>query len=512
MSGLLFWGPLLRMAEALILSLPTLLTGFLVAGVLRRLLGYSATRRLFGGDSWRAIPQAWALGMLLPVCSLGVIPILRELRRAGVSGGAILAFALTAPLFNPISILYGLTLADPVVIFSFSAGSLVVVTVVGGIWDWWYPGTGQSTDEPPQVAWGIKRMLAVAVVALRELTGPSLGYLAIGLLGVALLSVVLPHGVLQTSAEAGDLSAPLLMSCVAVPAYATPITAMTQVASMFQHGNSVGAAFALLVLGAGTNLGMVAWMVRQYGGRRTAVWFGWLMGIVLLLAYGVDRPLHPTGVEPAGHTHAFDGYCCPFQTGLVNPASAAWQALDDRLDRPTLFLLAILGLASVGGLLLRYGDNAARLERWLEHAPEQRLRLDPVLPAPVLGVVTLAGLIAASVFGCYLYYPPVGDILEDLHAVNAQVVTAAHTRDWEHALHWIPYYDDWTRKLQVSVVLRGGRLSDYQRWKARLLRDKLERLEHELEDREVEEARRWATEVQRAQRRLSAAYRPAAAR
>ena len=41
-----------------------------------------AFRKLFGDNSWRSLPQAWLVGMLLPVCSLGVIPVIREMRRA----------------------------------------------------------------------------------------------------------------------------------------------------------------------------------------------------------------------------------------------------------------------------------------------------------------------------------------------------------------------------------------------------------------------------------------------
>ena len=66
----------------------------------------SATRRLFGRGVRGAV-RGWAIGMVLPVCSLGVIPVARELRRGGVPGGTVLAFVLTAPLLNPISFLYG---------------------------------------------------------------------------------------------------------------------------------------------------------------------------------------------------------------------------------------------------------------------------------------------------------------------------------------------------------------------------------------------------------------------
>ena len=106
-----------------------------MAAIFRRLLGHEGTRRLFGCGTWRELPQAWFIGMLLPICSLGVIPVAREMRRARISGGAILAFAMTAPLFNPLSLLYGLTLSEPSVILAFAFCTMVVVTAVGALWN-----------------------------------------------------------------------------------------------------------------------------------------------------------------------------------------------------------------------------------------------------------------------------------------------------------------------------------------------------------------------------------------
>src|SRR5437764_1616821 len=108
MGESLFWGAVLRFSEALLQGAPTILVGLLVAAIVRRFLGYELTLRLFGANSRRGLFQAWLIGMLLPICSLGAIPVIRELRRAGLAGGTIMAFALAAPLFNPLSLLYGL--------------------------------------------------------------------------------------------------------------------------------------------------------------------------------------------------------------------------------------------------------------------------------------------------------------------------------------------------------------------------------------------------------------------
>src|ERR1051326_8218124 len=97
-----FWGTLLRTGQIKIEASTTLLIGFLVAGVMRRMLGSEGVRRLFGGPGWKGLLRAWAVGTVLPVCSLGVIPIAREMRRSGVRSGTILAFVLAAPHINPL--------------------------------------------------------------------------------------------------------------------------------------------------------------------------------------------------------------------------------------------------------------------------------------------------------------------------------------------------------------------------------------------------------------------------
>ncbi len=224
------------------------------------------------------------MGMLLPVCSIGVIPVVRELKRAGLSGGAVLAFALSAPLFNPLSILYGMTLSSPLVIFSFALISLAIVTLIGLVWGWMFPITHAVTSPTEPIPYGWRRMLAMLLVGLREIAGASGAYTVIAVVGVMGLALVLPAGILQKTMFHGDASAPLLMAAVAMPAYVTPTTVMSQLGLMFDHGNSVGAALVLLVMGAGVNLGLIAWVTKNYGFKPTLTWLVLFFGTVLGLA------------------------------------------------------------------------------------------------------------------------------------------------------------------------------------------------------------------------------------
>ena len=512
MTYAIFWGGILRVFQALIHGAPTILVGLFVAGIFQRLLGRENTRRLFGCGTWHELPQAWLIGMLLPICSLGAIPVAREMRRAGISTGAILAFAMTAPLFNPISLLYGLTLSEPLVILTFAFGSMVLVTVVGAIWNWLFPYSGREEPAPPPVPYGLRRMAAIVVVAAREIVGPSLFYIVMGLSGVFLLCALLPPGSLQTTMEHSNPYAPIEMAAVATPAYATPLTAMSQLGSMFQHANSVGASFVLLTLGAGINLGLVAWIIRNQGLKRSLSWIALLFVVVLGLAYAMENPLYPRGIDPPGHTHAFDMYCQPFPDSSSDlPRMVVAKLKEDLKPFEQVGLIVLASVAGLG-LLLKVLDRFFRVEDWLEkgaEAPEsKRGWLDVRLSAPVLGGVALAGLVAFSIVGCFAYYPPPKEVFEEMFILRGEVLTAALSGNRKHAEHFIPVWDDWTHRLQVGVFLREGNLTAYRRMKARVFRDRLEFLKHAIEEGDRDETREYVGLVNRAYGRMRLAYLP----
>ncbi|HAC89005.1 MAG TPA: permease, partial [Planctomycetaceae bacterium] len=446
-------GALVRVIQGLVSSMPTLIVGLFIAAVLKYYLRIEGTLKLFGGTGWRSLAQSWLIGMLLPVCSIGVIPIIRQLRQMGLRPGAITAFALSAPLFNPLSLLYGLTLSRPYVIVGFALASLAVVTLLGMIWDrvtGWRPAPIVQEATPIS----LRRLGFCGLFMARELFGPSGLLTLIALLGLAILAGLLPHGALQSSVEQDNPAAPLVMASVAVPIYATPMLTMSQLGMMFHHGNSPGAAFCLLLLGTGVNLATLWWTAAHYGLRSTCIWFVALFGIVLACAYAVDRPLIPPGVEPAGHTHAFDIYTNPFHSDSTVTPSSIWQAIQQKTTSIDLTLtcifLAMAGL--VGGLsrtLIR-----GPTERFLRHIPDIESQdwygMHRKVSARAVGMTCLAGLVALSVVGCYAYYPAPDEVQEEMRIVRVEILSGASSRDLERVLHFTPELERWTRMLEVG--------------------------------------------------------------
>ena len=500
------WGGLVRFVQAVAEGAPTFLVGLVVAGVFRRLLGPEGTRKLFGGGTARSLLQSWGIGMLLPVCSLGVIPVAYEMRRSGVSGGAILAFALTAPLFNPLSLLYGLTLSAPIVIVAFALCSLLLVTAIGFGWNKIFGERAEPEPDDTPVAPGIKRMFAVLVESARYAAGPSLMYCFIALLGTVILNFMFTKGSLGGYFAHQDPTSPLMMLGIAPMAYATPLTVMMQIGSMFVHGNSVGAAYTLLAMGAGINLGMIAWAWRTYGAKETIGFLAVFAIVVTCIAYAIEEPLYSAGDIEKPHTHAFDIYSCPFHAGTSVMAADLQRKLVDAFQAYQVVSLAcIVGLVAMG-IGLKFADNASRVDNFLKKEAENKKGIDVNIPGPILGGVALVGLVVMSAVGCYVYYPPTSETLADMSMVKANYSVAVQTGDAAEAVKEIEAYDNLTRKLQVGHFLRNWELDEFQQTKAKVLRGRLEELKDFVEEGNFDDAKEMSHRVSNAHRRCRAAF------
>ena len=102
-----FWGTLSEMA-------PYLLFGFLVAGLLSVFVRPALVERHLGARGVLSVLKAAILGVPLPLCSCGVIPVAASLRRHGASRGATASFLISTPQTGVDSILVTYSLLGPV--------------------------------------------------------------------------------------------------------------------------------------------------------------------------------------------------------------------------------------------------------------------------------------------------------------------------------------------------------------------------------------------------------------
>ena len=107
-----------------------------ITGLLRGVIGPTRIKRLLGVGKWYSPISAWFLGLLIPICSFGALPVARELRRSGVPSGTIISFVMVAPVLNPISIAFGLSYIDPIILLYFGVGTFLVSSGIGLLWNY----------------------------------------------------------------------------------------------------------------------------------------------------------------------------------------------------------------------------------------------------------------------------------------------------------------------------------------------------------------------------------------
>jgi uncharacterized membrane protein YraQ (UPF0718 family) len=504
----IFYTFILRFCQAGLDASLTLVMGVIVAGIIHRMVGPAATRRLFG-SGWGGPLRGWAAGMLLPVCSLGVIPVARELRRAGVPGGTVLAFVLTGPLLNPISFLYGLTLGEPKVIISFAAITLLKTAVVAYLWEAWFGGAADAAfaverarvaDAIPLPIAGAKRMVSVLVTAARELSGHDVIYYTIGLLGNAILSCLIPHGALQRTMSHLDHLAPLRMLFLSIPAYVSPLSGMMRIGSMFEHGNSIGAAFILLVLGIGMSLGTLTWLLHDFG-RRIAPWFVLYTIIVLGIGYACEPLLWDSRKVEADHTHAFDDLSSPFyknrETAAAQMADVVRSKLAQQFGMQEELALICLGSLLVSGIVLRIADQSGKLERWLlaPPAPGKAKQWDFSLSGVALGGTAITGLIVFSVVGAYVYYPNREFCLERMRGISADTRDMLRQNQVNESIRNLEQWDLVARQLQVGVYIRDFHVTHEQAKTVDDLREAIEVVRDDLRAGKIVEAKQKFDEI-----------------
>ena len=465
-----FWSATLRIAEAMVAAAPFLLAGVFAAGILRGMVGADRTRRILGVGHWTGPLRAWALGILLPICSLGALPVARELRRAGIPSGTVLSFVLVAPVLNPVSIIYGLSHIAPITLLYFAVGTFVVSVGIGLLWNRMIAEVRDVDPDKLESApkSGLSRLAVTGDTAARALVGPVFVDYGLALLAVGFLGAFLPHGVLQTGLTRDNVLAPLIMGLVAIPVYVTPTDVMMHFGHIVQDGYSLGAAFALIILGAGANVGVANWLRRDYGLKPLMLFVGLLISSTLVIGLTADRTIQHGNATVEDHTHAFD----PF-TRLSNVEERnahvgwVWYKVTDSMRTDEAYALGMLALIVLAGIVLRLLGDRVSVEPLLQPVTEPTDETDGSAWNPDLsprqlvfaGVVCSAGL---AVVGLYLFYPSADNLISDMNDIRVDVYDAVRDEDAVETRRRIAQWRSHAEKLPTSVLIRTGSVTDQQ--------------------------------------------------
>lgn len=300
---------LLSFVHVFAMMAPWLVFGFLMAGIIAVWIPRSWVNRMMGGSSGLGgILRAVAIGVPLPICSCGVLPIAAGLRKHGAGKGPTAALLVSTPQTGVDSILATYALMGPVFAVARPVAAALtgivggmVVSAVGG-----EDAGNVAVEEAPAASRGFK---AIWFQAYRRLLGSVAKPLAIGLAISALVTVLVPDNFFAEAFRGNDWLAMPVMALVGFPMYVCSTASIPIAASLILKGVSPGAAFVFLMVGPAMNA-MSLTTVSALVGRKAAIAYlltilvgAILCGVVINLVPGAASAT--TLAASAGHSLSF---------------------------------------------------------------------------------------------------------------------------------------------------------------------------------------------------------------
>ena len=291
---------------------PYLLLGFIVAGLLYVWLPEGFVARHLGGKGILPVFKASVLGIPLPLCSCGVIPVAAGLRRQGASKGATVSFLLSTPQTGVDSLLVTFAMLGPVyaiyrpvaALFAGMFGGLLTNATAESE-DW--SKVDQAEEAAPQRGGGVIGGLKTAFLYGFATLPMGIGKpLLVGLLIAAVISFFVPDNFFADSVGGGPL-AYLVMLGIGIPLYVCSTGSVPIAASLIMAGVSPGAALVFLVSGPATNAAAITTVWNVLGKKTAFVYLGTVVltaivsGVILDLLFSnvgtasMEAHLHQSG-------------------------------------------------------------------------------------------------------------------------------------------------------------------------------------------------------------------------
>ncbi|MBZ9633769.1 permease [Clostridium sp. FP1] len=225
-----------------------LVISFILAGLLHDILAPDKFQKMLGNKKISSLIKSTISGMLLPICSCGVIPLGLSMYYSGAYLGPTLAFMVATPIINPIAVILCFGLLGPEISIIYLTTGFVVPIIIGIIGNTF----GGSELKAPGVEENIQAYLG----------NPS----AISLIFITLLATVM---------------------------YVCAVGHIPFVAALIASGAAPGIAITFLMAGAATNLPELISIYKIIGKRTVIIYSSVIVTTSVLVGYITNLILMP---------------------------------------------------------------------------------------------------------------------------------------------------------------------------------------------------------------------------
>jgi len=293
---------------------PWLLLGFLISGFLHSFLPQGWIAKHLSNTGFKGVVKAALVGAPLPLCSCGVIPVTRWLRKEGASRSSSLSFLVATPETGVDSILATLALMGPV--FGILRPSLAIISAIAiGILAMRFLGkeeTNRDTLEPMPSQLLVRSTTFFAKIresfayGFRELFDDVAKWLLIGLLVGGAISAFVPSTWLQNAGHWGLIGSYLAVIALGVPLYVCATGSIPIAAALMAKGISPGAILVFLLVGPATNVATIAFVKGSFGKKALILYLTSIIGIAFFAGILLDVFSPPIAARTLMHSHSME--------------------------------------------------------------------------------------------------------------------------------------------------------------------------------------------------------------
>ncbi|MEO0288021.1 MAG: permease [candidate division WOR-3 bacterium] len=271
-----------------------LLIGFLAAGIAKFFVSEDKIYENLSDKGFLDIFKAAILGVPIPVCSCGVIPLVEHLKRSGASQKSIVSFLISTPTTGFDSIFATYSLLGPVFAFFRPISSFLGGLLAGTLVKFFVKEEDNSREkkdvcvtkdiEKENLKEKVSKSLKYSFFELVESTGK---WIVLGIVLGTLISYSVPETIFQTYFSNRFLSY-LLMMFIGIPLYVCATGSIPIALSLIIKGISPGAALVFLITGPATNSATILFVFKRLGKKTLLVYLVSIVIISLISGFVLD--------------------------------------------------------------------------------------------------------------------------------------------------------------------------------------------------------------------------------
>jgi len=272
-----------------------LVFSFILAGMLHNILSPKKLQTMLGNRKTSSLVKATISGMLLPICSCGVIPLGLGLYYSGTYLGPTLAFMAATPIINPAAVVLAYGLLGPKIATIYLVTGFVAPMLIGTIGNLFAgpeihaPGL-EKIIEQEQLETGeqttfLEKMRTGLHWGFLDLGVTVSKYVIIGMLFAGLLLSLAPTATIQKYLGNPGMLSLASIAVIGAVMYVCAVGHIPFIAALVASGAAPGLAITFLMTGAATNLPELISIYKMIGKRAVAIYSTSLVIISLIVGY-----------------------------------------------------------------------------------------------------------------------------------------------------------------------------------------------------------------------------------